>query len=203
MNMHCRKCDYLLQPFDKECPRCQGGGLPEQQVKRIHSISDFGTYALLIWFFASIIFLIVECDPLDNTLGGRNLAFISAAIGIIVSVILTALLYRFNIKSADFSPLVWWFGFFALVCTMTSVSVASSLNRNLSSLQRYHGQFKVTRKGVSSTKSRSYYLHFKSSYGNERVVVSRKLYQSAPVGSTLIFSLRPGFFGYPVVTKIV
>jgi hypothetical protein len=176
--------------------------LPKKSHPKSSPAYDFWWKVVLVWFFASILFQLVECDPLDNTLGGRNLAFFSSAIGIALSVMVAGFLFAFDIESADITPPLLVYGILALTFTMTSVAGASSLNRNLSKAKTYQARFKVIGKGFSFTKSRSYYLDFVSSYGKERVVVRKAFYQSMPIGSTLRFTLRDGLFGYPVITKI-
>ena len=151
--------------------------------------------------------MIIECDPLDNTLGGLELTMTAVALGTAASIVVTGIWYAFYLKSSDAefgdsTSVLWMFCFFLMTFIPFSVATASSVNRNFSDSRKYPATFKVVNKGVSYTKAPQHYLNFMTARGKERVVVTRQFYEEMPVSGTLLFTLRDGFFGYPVITKI-
>lgn len=200
----CPHCADFNPITSYACSKCGQGLNPSPKKLPWHGLQSHSRNVQGVLFVVSMVPLLFQIDGLENTLGGLKLFWWSLAIGIAAGVGIAHRLAsrRLSSPSKETSPGSLYL-FWIWVCAFLAPAAAGMLNRYGPGPTQQKRVFTVTGQCTARSKGNStYYLLFRNGPSQERVHVSKALFHRLKSGQSMVFTLRPGFLGFPVVDDV-
>lgn len=161
-------------------------------------------YIVAFLFFASVLMLFIQIDPLDRTFGGLTLFFVGFVPGAALGLLIVWGLHCFE-------PPFMWSGELPVLYITVGFTIgfftaagASKINRHWAEPKVQIVTHPVLRKYVRHGKGRAPYLTFFFEREGTRgsVKVRPAFWKALEVGDSVRFTMRRGFFGFQFIDKV-
>lgn len=153
-------------------------------------------------FGLGLLILIFRIVPLDNTIGGLELFFISAGLGFILGILIA-----FIIKSVrpsafyDSSRRLGIILGYSLGLALLFAALASLINEKKASDVVAKKEVEIISKTSNTRKNNAYYIFILIDGKEERIELNKKPWDTLREGDMITLELRNGYFNYPFITN--
>jgi hypothetical protein len=151
-------------------------------------------FAIGTLFFGSLVFLLFESTPLDNTLGGDFLFGVASSLGAIVAVFARPYVWK-RLQTQPLRKRLDTMALLVMGSAFMTASIASFVNRTFPTGPASPSTFSILWKDTDN-RIRQHYLGIEFPFGEERIQVSRKFWQSVPQRGAVRLWFVPGRLGF-------
>jgi hypothetical protein len=153
-------------------------------------------------FGLGLLILLFRIVPLDNTIGGLQLFFISAGLGFGLGVAIAFMLK--SVRPSAFHDSSRRMGIifgYALGLALLFASLASIINEEKASDVIVKKEVQIVSKSSNTRKVNSYYIFILIDGDQERIELKKKAWDALLEGDMITLELKNGYFNYPFITN--
>lgn len=169
---------------------------PEAADKIIENIGS-GLFGL------GLFLLLFRIIPIDNTIGGLELFFVSAGCGFLFGIVVVIFIRVLRPSIFTVSRqrlgviLIYTLGFALLF-----VVLASFINEKLASDTLSEKEVEIVTKSSNTRKKDAYYIFIGIDGGEERIELQKKAWDALKEGDMITLELKNGYFNYPFISNL-
>ncbi|GGG13481.1 hypothetical protein GCM10011344_12690 [Dokdonia pacifica] len=147
----------------------------------------------------SLIFRII---PLDNTIGGLELFFISSGLGFVLGLLIAFVIRIIRPSVFDSNRRrMGVIGTYSLGLALLFASLASFINEKKASDTITKKDVEIVSKSSNTRKKDSYYIFILIEGEEERLELKKSAWDALNEGDMLTLELKNGYFNYPFITN--